>query len=251
MKIKYSFAILTGSALLFFSCGKENPTPPHYGSVLYYNAATTKLTDPVMSFFANDTIISNGFVQFGQNTGYMGILPSSDVSLEVKQEPASVGAAAVSVTEQVVSVAANEAYTFISYDSLSTTNTVKSVLVKDNLIVPHIDSAKVRFWLLAPAFPSASVHVADVTYLRTSVTPNDSVTLINRTYPGAVPSAPNLEDFTTIPAGTYTIKFKQAGTQNLITQATGVAIARKRIVSHSIIGGVNGRALAIGSVTYF
>lgn len=250
MKIKYSFAIFASSALLFFSCGKENPTPPQYGSVLFYNAATTKLTDPVMSFFANDSIISNGFVQYGTSTGYMGILPG-EVSLELKQDPGTVLPNAPTVAEQTVTMNANDAYTFISYDSLSTSNTVKSVLLKDDLTVPHVDSAKVRFWLLAPAFPSASVHSADVTYVRTSVTPNDSVTLSNRTYPGANPAAPNLQDFTTIPSGTYTIKFKQVGTQTVITQATGVAVARRRIISHSIIGGVNGRSLAIGSVTYF
>lgn len=247
--IKFSCALFAGITVLM-SCGKENPAAPQYGSVLYYNASPTKLTDPIMSFFANDSIVSNGFVQFGTNTGYIGILPA-EVSLEVKQEPVLPSTTPVSVTEQTLALGLNQAYTFISYDSLSSSNMVKSVIVRDDLTVPHVDSAKVRFWLLAPLFPSASIHVADVTYLRTSVTPNDSITLPNRTYPGANPAAPNLENFTTIPSGTYSIRFKQAGTQTLITQATGVAIGRRKIISHSIIGGVNSRALSIGSITHF
>jgi hypothetical protein len=246
-KIQFGFILM--AAVAFISCGKENPAPPTYSSVLLVNAAVTSVSAPASSLYVDDSLYassSSGVVLYNSNTGYLGVVPGSHV-LKIKQEvlppaqPLTIG------TDAATSFGANEAYTLVAYDSLSTSNSIKLFKVKDDLTVPDVNSAKVRVWQLAPNFPSP----VDVTYLRTSITPNDSVTITNRAFPGANPVVADLQAFTTIPSGTYTLKFKSAGTQTVVVSLSGLVAGRRKIYSHYLTGTAQGRPLAFGQVVHF
>jgi len=108
---------------------------------------------------------------------------------------------------------ANKSYTSIVYDTLSSArNTLLVARLEDNLAVPATGQVHARYIHAAPRGGNW-----DITFLRTSATPNDSVTLTNRSYLGATPNVAALSAFTPLPAGTYTMKIKAAGTQNVVT----------------------------------
>jgi len=111
---------------------------------------------------------------------------------------------------------ANKSYTAIVYDTLSSArNTLLVVRLEDNLTVPATGQVHARYIHAAPRGGNW-----DVTFLRTSVTPNDSITLTNRSYLGATPNVSTLSAFTPFPTGTYTMKIKAAGTQNVVTSVS-------------------------------
>jgi hypothetical protein len=105
-----------------------------------------------------------------------------------------------------------KAFTYIIYDTMVKPNRDLKVLkLTDDLSGMKQKIAKIRFLNLA-----VRSTPVDVTFLRTNVTPNDSVTISNVSYIGGSPNAADLSLFKTeIPVGVYTIKLKSAGTQTL------------------------------------
>lgn len=257
-----SFAL---ASLLMVGCGKDNPTSPTYSSVMYVNASPTQLTAPLLSLYTENLQYSNGFVAFNTNTGYLGILPGSHL-LSVKQDNGTSNANAASVASRTDGYVVNEAYTMLSYDSLSSANTVKLMRLRDTLTVPDINGSKVRFWQLAPLFPSATVSNVDVTFLRIkNFLPVDSVTLVNRKFPTAGSEADN-ELFTRVNAGGYVIKIKSQGTQTVLvtigstvsTPTTAInygegsiTVGKRKIYSFLLTGNAAGRALTYSQIANF
>lgn len=140
--------------------------------------------------------------------------------------------------------------TFFVYDTLSaanSTSTLKVLRLNDNLNLPAVNSANVRFLHLAPLASNV-----DVTFLRTSVTPNDSVTITNRSYVGntSTPDEAALSNFTTIPAGTYSIRLKAAGTQNVVS-TTAATITSTGIFTYWATGTARSMPLTVGSFRNF
>ena len=245
---------LTNCLLLIISviaitvgCGKENPAAPKYSSVLYVNASPAIITAPTHSVLIDDSLLTGSLVLgYISTSGYLGLLPGTH-TVKVRQDLTpfnTISANGPSLFE------VNKAYTVVGYDSLSTSNTIRTMKLNDDLGVPDVNSAKMRFWQLAPNYPSTTANTVDVTFLRTSITPNDSVTLFNKTFPGATPVTANFETFTTIPSGSYTVKFKQPATQTVIT-TTALTVNRRKIYSLYLTGTAGGRGLGLGLVTHF
>lgn len=245
---KIQFAAFAGLIAALAGCGKSEPVSPQYGSLLYLNASPAPLTARLSSLYLDDRQYSNGLVAYTQSTGYLGVLPGTH-TLSVRQDDGTASTTAPVIASQSADFAVNDAFTMISYDSLSTGNTVRLLKVRDTLTVPDVNSASVRFWQLSPAFPSATVRNVDVTYLRTSVTPNDSITFLNRNFPGATVSG-DFGTFKVIPVGTYTIKIKSAGTQTVLANVAFTP-GRRKIYTHYLTGAAAGRPLFFGQVNNF
>ncbi|MEJ7609721.1 MAG: DUF4397 domain-containing protein [Ferruginibacter sp.] len=229
------------------SCGKENPAPPKYSSVLYVNASPAIITAPTHSVLIDDSLLTGNLVLgYISTTGYLGLLPGTH-TFKVTHNLAPFNTLATNGPSEF---AQNKAYTVVGYDSLTTSNSIRTMKLNDDLTVPDVNSAKMRFWQLAPNFPSTTANTIDVTFLRTSVTPNDSVTLAAKSFPGASPIIANYETFTTIPSGTYTVKFKQPASQTGIT-STPLTVNRRKIYSLYLTGTAGGRGLGLGLVTHF
>ncbi len=246
---KIQFSVLIISAIIMLgSCGKSNPASPIFASFMYVNASPALLTAPIQSIYVNDSLYTSGaLITYNSNTGYLGILPGL-YTTDVKQVG---GANAILASDVDALYNANDAFTIIGYDSLTTGNTIRLMKLKDNLSVPAVDSTKIRFWHLAPNYPTSIDQNIDVTYLRTSVTPNDSVTFAGRNFAGASPLIANFEKFRTIPSGTYSIKFKKAGTQTVVSTVATFTAGRRKIYSHYITGTAAGRAWSFNSIVNF
>lgn len=133
-----------------------------------------------------------------------------------------------------------------AYDTLLN-GKIRFMTLNDDLTLPTGTNAKVRFLNLAPL-----QSAVDVTFLRTSAIPNDSVTISNNTYAGASPNTALLEKFVSLPGGTYTIKLKNAGTQTVVLTAnTATLLTAGRITTVFASGTAKGLPLTINTINNF
>lgn len=139
-----------------------------------------------------------------------------------------------------------KSYSAFLYDTLQNA-TLKFVMLNDDLSLPSRGNTNYRFIHLAP-----NAGAVDVTLVRTSATPNDSVTISNKNYIGANPDVNQLSAFSAIPGGTYTAKIKRSGTQNVIAAfPLSTALSADRIVTLYISGTAQGTPLAASSIRHF
>lgn len=237
-------------AALFGGCGKvKNYSEGNFSAALFINASP--------STSANFNVVVDGVNQassiaYRTSTSYLNLRPGVR-NVEIKSNNPALNVTYVSLPAE--NFDANTASTIIVYDTLaSVSGTLKSIRLTDDLSVPADGSIKVRFIPLAVKAPPV-----DVTFVRTSVTPNDSVTISNQSYIGGAPSASTLETlarFTAIPAGNYIIKQKAAGTQTpLLAPAvlldTRIGGVYRGIFTVYSTGTAGGQPLATNFVRHF
>ena len=212
-KISILFA---AASIVFMSCGKQNVTSNTIASAMFINAASGNTTHNVIV----DNISQTGTaLVYRAASQYLNIAVGSR-KINLRSNNVALPVDYVSLNDQ--NFGDNTASTYVTYDVLSTpTSTLKSVRFSDDLTTPKSGFIKVRYLPLAIGVPTS-----DVTFLRTSnvlpVLP-DSVTISNLSYIGNNPTAAQIADlskFIEIPAGTYSIRQKVAGTQTVILAAT-------------------------------
>jgi hypothetical protein len=239
MKI-YSGLILIAGTLLF-GCGKVKTYSTDYSAAAFINAAPGNTTFNVLVDGISQTATA---LVFKGTSPYLNVSPGQRNIVIRNTNPAQV----VDYKTLTESFVTNTASTFVVYDTLATvTSALRTVRLNDDLSAPATGFVKFRFLPLAIFSPEV-----DVTYLRTSVTPNDSVTVSNLAYIGNNPSAATLskiEKFITLPGGSYTIKQKLTGTQTLystpVTFNPTVAGAFKGIYTFYTNGTAQGQPLGV------
>jgi hypothetical protein len=243
MMKKLMHILFVGAGLTLISCEKEalELDPAASASMAYIHAAPGAPTVDVVV----DGIVANGARRLtygtvsssggaGNGAAYM---PLQEGTRNIK---ISTDSGRTNVVNADLTFDRNKYYTMVVYDTLAATGTpsLRSVRFEDNLAVPATGTTAVRFFHLAPLAPAV-----DVTLLRTSATPNDSVTITNRSYFGTSPNA-SVAAFTAVPGGTYTVRVKAAGTQTVVfSAALGANLSAGRIVTLAAIGTARGAAL--------
>lgn len=206
------------------SCGKVLEYSNDFGTAAFINASPFSIP-PAGSPTINMLVFIDTAIKTGSNlvytgsSGYLSVAPGVR-KIEVRSSIDQVTKFAEISTE---SFASNTASTFVIYDTLdAVTGRARLLRLRDTLTLPAAGLIKVRFLPLA-----LNSSAMDVTLLRTSVTPNDSVTLFNQSFVGPTPSAAalaTLSGFVSIPAGAYSVKLKTAGTQTVLaTQVLSLA----------------------------
>jgi hypothetical protein len=247
MKKIFAFALI--SSALFTSCEKAFEQPEDWSSVAVIHAspvATTIPTDTLNVFIGDLKYNSAGIVYTGNST----YLPVRSGSQQVVIRRGQRVNNADYINGFSYNFERGKAYSFFAYDTTTSNTGVAKVLrLKDDLTLPTAPNTHVRFLHLAPNAPAV-----DVTLVRTNVTPNDSVTISNRSYVGATPNEDALSAFSPIPGGTYTAKVKLAGTQTVVLTAAlpaAISLASGRIVTLFATGTAKGRALAVGGFRHY
>jgi hypothetical protein len=207
--------------LLLTSCGKENEFNTDFGSILVVNAspsaAITTAPATTMNVYIDTLIRTSAPLAYRGNTGYLAA-PTGSRTIQARPS-GNATVNYVNLTNQQVNF--NSASTVFIYDTTTTSsNSLRSVRLTDDLSFPASGQVKVRFLHLAVNAPAV-----DVTLLRTSSSTPDSVTLANQSYIGATPNAASLSAFAGIPSGIYSIRVKAAGTQTVVLQSTGVNLS--------------------------
>jgi hypothetical protein len=204
--------LFTVATIGFIGCGKENVTSNTAASAMFINAAPGITTHNVI---VDDISQTGTALVYRAASQYLNLAVGSR-KINIRSNNVALPVDYVSLSGE--NFADNTASTFVTYDALATpTSSLKSVRFADDLTTPKAGFIKVRYLPLA-----IGAATSDVTFLRTSnVLPTlpDSVTISNLSYIGNSPTAAQIADlskFIEIPAGTYTIKQKLAGTQTVL-----------------------------------
>jgi len=226
-------------------CGKDNEYSNDFGSVVVINASPGS---PTMHLFIDTMKKTPSAIAYRGSSGYISVAPGTR-NFEVRS---SADLTTDFVTLPTEAFTANTASTIIVYDTQTTANKIlRTIRLSDDLTPPAAGTVKFRFLNLAP-----KSNPVDVTFLRTSATPLDSVTITNQAYIGATPDAAALSAFNrTMPTGAYTIKLKTAGTQTVLATATISAASLNNpygsIYTFYATGTAVGQALSIGAFRHY
>jgi Domain of unknown function (DUF4397) len=194
-------------AVVLFSCGKENTFSTNFGSAAVVHASPGTAGFTVF----DDTVRKTGStVAYLTSSGYLGFQAEPGRKIRLTEDLAGTKL----LGSRSSDFEFNRAATYFAYDTIPNSGgTVKFLRLSDDLSLPAAGRVKVRFAHLAVNAPAV-----DVTLLRTSVTPNDSVTFTNRSFVGPTPGTDVInqaQTFTEIPLGSYSVRVKLAGTQTL------------------------------------
>lgn len=253
MKKILSIALI--SSVFIASCKQDLEKPADWTSVALIHASPVAATNPsdTLHLFVDGARYNSTGVLYNTNSTYLPVLAGTK-NFDIRRGGASTSSAdyAKYVNSFSYNLERGGAYSFFVYDTTTgaTASDAKVLRLKDDLTLPG-NNSNVRFLHLAP-----KAGAVDLTLLRTSVTPNDSVTISNKSYIGATPNETTLATFTGVPRGTYTAKVKTAGTQTVLTSATvtltnGADVTQGRIVTLYITGTAKGRVLALGSFRHY
>ena len=237
---KLLILIITGAVLA--GCGKENTLSTPISSAAFINASPGT---PSFHILGDTMQLSSSALVLRANSGYLGFTPGTR-RVEVKSGTSNANSHINATTQ---SFDGGAAYTYIVYDTLAgattaTTGSLRFVRLNDNLSLPNLGVVKARFVHTAINAPAV-----DVTLLRTSATTPDSVTISNAAYIGNTPNATTLSNFINLPAGTYSVRVKLAGTQTLaLSPAPSVALtANQGIYTLFATGTAKGQPLSVGA----
>ena len=252
------------AAIAVSSCMKEADEPEYtnnYASVVFINAAPGASAATSGNLFVDNVVQSGSAVAYRSNSGYLSVQPGNR-ALQFRFNGAD-SARFVDLASE--NFEAGKSYTYIAYDTLTTSDRkLKGIRLTDDLSLPtdkNVSVAKVRFLHLAPR-----TGPVDVTFLRSNFPVGapvpDSVTVTGKSYIGSNPTQTQIDELSqfniTLPlgfAGTYTIKVKAAGTQNVLATSGLVALTtsaiNQSIVTVYFTGGAQGQALGISTFRHY
>jgi hypothetical protein len=227
------------AVIALYSCGKENTFTSNFGSASVVHASPGT---PAFAVWDDSVRKTGSTVAYTAASGYLGFVAEPGRTIRLTSDLNGT----VLVGTRSSDFEFNRGSTYFAYDTIPTSGgTVKMLRLSDDLSLPASGRVKVRFAHLAVNAPAV-----DVTLLRTSVTPNDSVTFSNRAYVGPTPGSDVInqaQTFSEIPAGTYSIRIKLAGTQTLARTAQSIGLtANNGIYSLFATGTARGQALTAG-----
>lgn len=228
------------SALLLTACDPDTFEPEGIGSFSVTNAAPGsptvdvvvdgKVTSPARLNYGNTTISQSGSTQI-----YLPVLAGAhDIKISVDTGKTHL----VQIPHQAET---GKIHSFFIIDTVMN-NALKVLRLDDDLTLPATGNAHIRALHLAPR-----TGAVDVTFTRGT----DSVTISNLTYAGTgTPNITELSMFRAVPAGSYTVKVKTAGTQTVLLQAAAT-LATGRIYTFYARGGARSQPVSIGSMTNY
>jgi hypothetical protein len=254
--MKKIFSLTLIASVFYVSCKQDLEKPADWTSVAIIHASPVSSTNPsdTLHVFVDGTRYNSTGILYNTNSTYIPIVAGSK-TFDIRRGTASTSSGDYTkyVNSFSYTLQTGGAYSFFVYDTTTTSSAsdAKVLRLKDDLTLPGSVNSKVRFLHLAP-----KAAPVDVTLLRTSVTPNDSLTITNKSYVGSSPNEETLSLFIAVPRGTYTAKVKNAGTQTVLTSATvtltnGADVTQGRIVTIYITGTAKGRPLAIGQFRHY
>ena len=248
--------LLAGSFLA--GCGKVEKYSNDFGSATFLNVVPFSPPPPgslavTMRVYEDTLMRTASGISYRGTSGYLAFAPGTKtIQLRSSADLTTVFAEAADQSFEF-----NKASTSLVYDTVNnSTGRAKIARLNDTLTTPGSGFVKLRFLHLAKLAPSV-----DVTFVRTSTTPADSVTFFNRSYIGENPTEDELRAlsaFTTIPLGTYSVKVKLAGTQTLALPPIAVSTANLAgtggitgIASFYLSGTVKEQPLAPGILRHY
>lgn len=249
--MKKIFGLALASIVVGTSCKKAFEQPGDLSSFAVIHASPVATTAPTdtLHVFVGGARYTNAGATYLTTTTY---LPIASGTHEINIRRKNVATSDLYVPSFTETMARGDIYSYFVYDTTtSPTSQARVLRLKDDLTLPATGNSHVRALHLAPNGPAV-----DITLVRTSVTPNDSVTISNRTFIGAAPNASTLTAFTPVPRGVYTAKVKLAGTQTValsvaVDMSRGADVTQGGIFTIYACGTAKGQPLSVRSIRHF
>jgi hypothetical protein len=260
MKKIYCALLIAGAVTGCMKKVDEIKVGNNFASVAVINAAPTSVANSLNgNVYVNGSLQTAGAINYRGSSGYLAVRTGSS---EIRYVATTLDSARF-IERTGDNFEAGKSYTYVIYDTVATTQTgaarrLKSIRLNDDLTLSgkQPNAGYIRVLHLAPL-----ASAIDVTFLRTNVTPSDSVTVANRTYIGSSPAQAQIDALSTFSTmlplgfnGNYTIKVKQAGTQTVLATLTSnltTQTLNQSFVTVYVTGGVQGQPVSIGVFRHY
>jgi len=211
----------------------DDPTPTARVSITHASPGS-----PDVDIYVDGTKVTATQLAYSSTTGISGnpYLTVNAGTRNIKVSPNGT----LNVIDANVNFAANNAYSVFAYDVLGSGTTLRALVLGDDLTAPAAGKAHIRFLHLSPDAPNVDIELA-----RTGAT---SINLNNIPYVGPTPAA-NLNVFTPVDAGDYTVNVRPAGTPTVVLNVPLTFTAGKiyTIYAKGLLANGVGTATGLGA----
>jgi hypothetical protein len=213
---KFLFVSLTISAAFSFtSCKDDDTAMPAQARVMVVHAAPSA---PGVDLLVDNTKVNTAPLTFPNNTGYL------NVNAGTRNFKVNLAGTSTTAIEANQAVDANMNYSVFAINTNPSGTAFEPLVLMDNLALPASGQAHVRFIHLSPDAPAVDI---------VNVTGGANTVLIpNRAYKSAT-------DFIPLPAGTYDLAVRVAGTQTTALNLPGVTLQAGKILTVFAKGFLN------------
>ncbi len=212
------FVLIAVTSIAMVSCSEDdNPTDPSpsQGMVM---AVHTSPNAPEVDILVDDVVAAEGLI-YTQNTGYANVVAGT------RNVKVYVPALDANIFDANLPIAANTNYSVFAIDSVEN---IDFILTVDDLTSPAAGKAHVRFFHLSPNAPGVDITTTDGT-------------LVFEDYEFS-----EYSEFKPLDAGTYDLQVRLQGTDTVVLELPGIAVADGKIYTvyaKGFVGGEGNQAL--------
>lgn len=170
---------------------------------------------PGVDLLVDGLVVNSSALEFPDNTGYLGV-PAGDRNVMVNASGTD-----LTVIDATLNLDANNNYSVFAVDVL---DNISPLVLMDDLSTPTSGNAHVRFLHLSPDAPAVDITLKDGTIIFGNI------------------GFKEYTQFTPIPAGTYDLQVRVAGTSTVALELTGVTVGDGSIYTVFAKGFLNGSA---------
>jgi hypothetical protein len=227
LKWRSLFFLLIAPMVSFTACNDDDTDAmPDRAKVLVVHASPSA---PGVDLLVDNTKVNSAALTFPNNTGYL------DVNAGSRNFKVNVAGTSTTAIEATQTVAANKNYSIFAINKDASGTSFEPLVLEDNLTAPASGQAHVRFIHLSPDAPAVDI---------VNVTGGANTVLIpNRAFKSAT-------DFIPLPAGTYDLAVRVAGTETTALSLQGVTLQAGKILTVFARGFLNppaGNTNALGA----
>lgn len=210
------FFLLLAPMLSFTVCNDDDTdATPERARVLVAHASPSA---PGVDLLVDNTKVNSAALTFPNNTGYLNVNAGS------RNFKVNVAGTSTTAIEATQNLGANKNYSIFAINKDASGTAFEAVVLEDNLTAPASGQAHVRFVHLSPDAPAVDI---------VNVTGGANTVLIeNRAFKSAT-------DFIPLPAGTYDLAVRVAGTQTTALSLPGVTLQSGKILTVFARGFLN------------
>lgn len=212
-------AILFVSALLFVGCSDDddNPTTPvaQNANVKVVHASPDA---PGVDLLVDDQVAGSNLT-YPNNTGYLEV-PEGTRNIKV-----NVTGTSTTVIQADLPILGDKNYSVFAVDAVAN---LSPIVIEDDLSAPAAGNSHVRFIHLSPDAPAVDITLTDGT-----------VVFGNYDFK-------EYSDFTPLPAASYDLQVRLAGTSTVVLELPGIAVMDGNIYTvfaKGFVGGTGAQAL--------
>lgn len=210
LNVRTLFLLLVLPLLAFTACNDDDTdATPERARVLVIHASPNA---PGVDLLVDNTKVNSAPLTFPNNTGYL------DVNAGSRNFKVNVAGTSTTAIDATANLGANKNYSVFAINSQANNagTTFEALVLEDNLAAPASGQAHVRFVHLSPDAPA--VDIVNVTGGA------NTILIANKAYK-------TYTDFIPLPAGTYDLAVRVAGTQTTALSLPGVTLQAGKILT--------------------